>query len=341
MNGKITIYDIAKTAGVSPATVSRMIHQPNVVTKNTRDKILKAFELHEITPEDLSTKKRSSASASVKKVAQESTILVCIPTWNNPFYDDILEGISDYLSHAHCHMVVTQEMPDRNTITSFLNYCANLQVSGIIVMYALSEDILRQLNAAYPVVQCSEYNPFYTNVPYVSIDDYSITKIAIAHLINEGCQKIAFFSSSYDYRHVQSRYRAYRSMLTGNGLAVRPEYVIQVSDFSYSRILAAANHFFQLADPPDAIFATSDKHAHAVIKAGLAQGFRIPEDIKVFGFDNTMYASLSTPTISTISQPRRDLGIQSAKLLLSLIKNPYEQAKPILLPSKLVIQEST
>ena len=170
MNGKVTIYDIAKTAGVSPATVSRMIHQPNVVTKKTRDKILKAFELHEITPEDLSTKKRSSASASLKKVAQEYTILVCIPTWNNPFYDDILEGISDYLSHAHCHMVVTQEMPDRSTITSFLNYCANLQVSGIIVMYALSEDILRQLNAAYPVVQCSEYNPFYTNVPYVSID---------------------------------------------------------------------------------------------------------------------------------------------------------------------------
>ena len=81
--------------------------------------------------------------------------------------------------------------------------------------------------------------------------------------------------------------------------------------------------------------------AFRMIKAGLAQGFRIPEDIKVFGFDNTMYASLSTPTISTISQPRRDLGIQSAKLLLSLIKNPYEQAKPILLPSKLVIQEST
>lgn len=341
MNGKVTIYDIAKTAGVSPATVSRMIHQPGVVTKKTRDKILKAFEFHEISPEDLGTKKRSSAASSIKKTSQESTILVCIPTWNNPFYDDILGGIKDFLSHAHCHMVVTLEIPERSTISSFLNYCASLQISGIIVMYALSEDVLRQLNAAYPVVQCSEYNPFLKNIPYVSIDDYSITKIAIAHLINEGCKNIAFFSSSYDYRHVQSRYRAYRSMLTGNGLAVRPEYVVQVADFSYNRILAAANHFFQLADPPDAIFATSDKHAHAVIKAGQALGFRIPEDIKVFGFDNTMYASLSTPTISTISQPRRELGMQSAKLLLSLIRNPYEQVKPILLPTKLVIQEST
>lgn len=341
MNEKVTIYDIAKTADVSPATVSRMIHQPNVVTKKTRDKILKAFEFHGITPEDLGTKKRSGASSFVKKASRESTILVSIPTWNNPFYDDILEGINDYLIHAHCHMIVTHEIPDRGTISSFINYCANLNVSGIIVMYALSEDILRQLSAAYPLVQCSEYNPFYTNVPYVSIDDYTITKIAVAHLISEGCRKIAFFSSSYDYRHVQNRYRAYRSMLTDNGLPARSEYVVQVSDFSYNRILAAANHFFQLADPPDAIFSTSDKHAHAVIKAGQALGFKIPEDVKVFGFDNTMYASLSTPTISTIIQPRRDLGIQSAKLLLSLIENPHEQAKPVLLPTRLVIQEST
>ena len=67
MNGKITIYDIAKTAGVSPATVSRMIHQPNVVTKKTRDKILKAFELHEITPEDLSTKKKKQCFCFCKE----------------------------------------------------------------------------------------------------------------------------------------------------------------------------------------------------------------------------------------------------------------------------------
>ena len=70
-------------------------------------------------------------------------------------------------------------------------------------------------------------------------------------------------------------------------------------------------------------------------------GFSIPEDIKVFGFDNTMYATLSTPTISTVEQPRRELGIQSSRLLLELIRNPSTQITPLLLPTKLVIREST
>ena len=92
--------------------------------------------------------------------------------------------------------------------------------------------------------------------------------------------------------------------------------------------------------PPDAIFATSDKHAHAAIKSGLAMGFSIPNDVRVFGFDNTMYATLSTPTISTVEQPRRELGVQSSRLLLSLIQNPSAQVKSLLLPTKLIIQES-
>ena len=342
MKTKVTIYDIAKTAGVSPATVSRMIHQPNIVTEKTRNKILEAFSFHEIRPEDLATKKKIlPISQDSRRTSGSSTILVSVPSWNNPFYDDILEGIQDYLNHLHYHMIVTTEIPRRDTMSSFLNYCANLQIAGIIIMYPLTEDLLRQLNAAYPVVQCSEYNPFYQNVPYVSIDDYSISKMAMAHLIEAGCEKIAFFSSSYDYRHVQNRYRAYTSMLTGNGMAVRPEYVVQVADFSYKRILTAAEHFFKLPTPPDAIFATSDEHAHAAIKAGQNMGFHIPKDVKIFGFDNTMYATLSTPTISTVVQPRRELGIQSTILLLERIKNPYSQSKPVLLPTKLLIQEST
>ncbi len=342
MGKKVTIYDIAKTAGVSPATVSRMIHQPDIVAEKTKEKIHHAFTIHQISPDDLTSRSRNVPSGNSRKYGiHEPTVLVCIPAWNNPFYDDILEGISNYLTYAHYHMVVTQETPQRGTMFAFLSYCASLKISGIIIMYPLSEDLLRQLHAVYPIIQCSEYNPFYQKVPYVSIDDYAVSKTAIAHLIGAGCNHIAFFSSSFDYRHVQNRYRAYKEMLTGNGMAVRPEYVVQVADFSYQRILTAAHHFFHLPDPPDAIFATSDKHAHAAIKAGLSLGFSIPGDMKVFGFDNTMYAALSTPTISTIEQPRRELGIESARLLLSLIKNPARQVKSLLLPTRLVIQEST
>ncbi len=340
MGEKITIYDIAKTAEVSPATVSRMINHPDIVTEDTREKILKAFDECGIRPEDLTAKKRQAYSAR-KTAAASQTIMVSIPNIGNPFYDDILEGIQDYLKMNHYHAIITTEIPQRNTMQSFLNYCASLQIAGIIVMYPLSEDFLRQLKAAYPLVQCSEYNPFYQNVPYVSIDDYTASKMAVDVLIRKGSRRIGFFSTSYEFRYTQNRYRAYKSMLDSHGLEARPEYVVQVADFTYERILGAAEQFFELPEPPDAVFAVSDSHAHAVVKAGIKHGLRIPEDLKVFGFDDTIYATLSTPTISTVAQPRRDLGLESARILLNMINDPVTPQKSLLLPARLEIREST
>ncbi len=305
MANKITIYDIAQTAGVSPATVSRMIHQPDIVAPTTRKKILQAFSEYNITPEDLSTKKKLTGITSTG-IKHNQTILLLLPSVDNAFYDEIIEAICEYLHMHHYHLIISMEVPQHNTMQAFLNYCSTLQIAGIIIMYPLTEDYLRQLCAAYPVVQCSEYNPFYQNAPYVSIDDYSASKLAVAHLLQLGCKKIGFFYSSFEFRYTQNRYRAYKSMLSSNNMEIRPEYVIQVSAFSYERILTAAERFYQLPDPPDAVFAISDEHAHAVIKAGEQLGFRIPKDIKVFGFDDTMYATLSTPTISTVVQPRRE-----------------------------------
>ncbi len=340
MSRKPTIYDIARAAGVSPASVSRMIHQPEIVTAATREKITQAFALHGITPDALATKKRSTAT-SARGIGDNRTILFCIPSFDNPFYSEILHGIHEALLARQYQMIVSMEVVESNRIQYFLNRCSALQISGLILMYPLNEAALRQLYAVYPLVQCSEYNPYYQKVPFVSIDDYSISKMAVAHLVNCGCKKIAFFSSSHEYHYAQSRYRAYQAILSANGMAVRPEYVVQMPGFSYDRLLTAAERFFTLPDRPDAVFAVSDKHAHAVIKAGQMLGFRIPEDMKVIGFDDTMYATLSTPTISTVAQPQRQLGAESVRILLEMIQDPNTLPKSVLLPTHLLLREST
>lgn len=338
-NKKVTIYDIAKTAGISPATVSRMIHQPEVVSSKTREKILQSFSAHRITPEDLSTRRKTSADS--RKTSENQVILVSMPSLDNPFYHDILNGIEDYLQMFHYHMIVSQEVPQRDTIRGFLSYCRSLNICGLIILYPLSEDMLRQLSSAYPLVQCSEYNPFYQNVPYVSVDDYSSSKLAMAHLIRKGCRRIGFFSSSYEFRYVQNRYRAFRAMLDTNGLPLYPEYIIQVADFSYDRIFSAAEQFFHLGTPPDAVFAVSDVHAHAAVKAAQKAGLKVPDDLKVFGFDNTIYSILSSPPVSTVVQPRRELGLKSAELLIRQIRDPGSHPESLLLPTRLILREST
>ncbi len=341
MSKKITIYDIATTAGVSPATVSRMIHQPNLVTTATREKILEAFDFHGIKPENLAIKKKAARSMTASTASNSRAILVCIPNWNNPFYEGILIGIENCLKQNHYHMVVTSEIPQRNTISSFINYCSNLHIAGLIIMYSLSEDLLRQLRSVFPIVQCSEYNPLYKPVPYVSIDDYSITQRAIAYLIKAGCKRIGFFSASFDYQHVQNCYRAYKSMLLSSGLSVYPDYTIQVFGYSYEHFLEKAYDLLRLQLLPDAVFCTSDMHAHALINAAPRSGIRVPEDLKVFGFDNTTYSTLSTPTISTIEQPCLDLGTQSAQLLLKMFEKSSGIFDSIILPAQIILREST
>lgn len=340
MEHKITIYDIAKIAGVSPATVTRVIHQPDCVKETTRQKVWSAFKQAEITPDSLAFKETSRAKKDNRLLPHVPTVLVCLPSWNNPFYNDILEGIRAYLLTVGYEMVVQTTRFTKYSIHEFLEFAASLQVSGLIIMTPLPEDILYRLSALYPLVQCSEYNPFCQNMPYVSVDDGQISKTAVSHLIHSGCKKIGFFSAPYHNQYVQKRFLAYKAVLQEYGMPVQSEYIIQVSDFSYDRILAAANRFFMLSEPPDAVFAVSDKHAHAVIKAGLLNGFKIPEEIKVVGFDDTMYATLSTPTITTIHQPRHELGAESARMLLELIQYPEKPQKCLLLPAYMVWRES-
>ncbi len=340
MKNKITIYDIAKTAGVSTASVSRMIHQPASVTENTRKKILSAFSYYNMAPEDLSTRRKTEGeSARTHRDAQ--TVLISVPTMDNLFYNEVLYGIRDYLDNCQYHIVTSTEIPSDDTILDYLNWCDSLRISGIITMHPMAETTMRLLKAAYPLVQCSEYNPFYQSIPYVSVDDHAVSKIALAHLIRLGCKRIAFFSSSYEYRYVQNRYRAYKAILAQNNMPLRPEYVIQVSSFSYDKIFTAAKQYFSLPEPPDAVFAVSDKHANAVVRAGQETGFRIPDDVRVLGFDDTLYATLSTPAISTIAQPRRKLGIESARLIIDMIKNPDQKPQSLLLPTELILRDST
>lgn len=341
MNNKITIYDIAKLAGVSTASVSRAIHQPDFVKDGTRQKIWTAFKEAGISPSELSFKKVSPLKRTAPYIPTVPTILVCLPSGDNLFYYDTVEGIRTYLKPVGYETVVYTVQLNKYHMQKFLEFAASLQVTGIIVMTQLSEDILYELNAHYPLVQCGEYNPLCSNLSYVSVDDYSQSEEAVAYLVNSGSRKPGFFSAPYKNRYVQNRFRAFKNVLTNAGMVIEPEYLIQVNDDPYDRILSAANRFFLLPEPPDSIFATSGRFAHAVIKAALQNGINIPKELKVIGFDNTMFSILSMPTITTIHIPRRELGVESAKILLEKILHPDTSEKHLLLPSYIVWKEST
>lgn len=341
MKTHLTIYDIAKLAGVSPATVSRVIHQSEYVREATSQKVWKAFKDAGISPDDLSFKANTGTKHLSRSLPHVPVILTCIPGWDNPFYNDVLEGIQTSLqSFGYKNIVYTTPL-SKYYIPEFLELAASLQISGLIIMDQLPEDIIYCLSAHYPLVQCSEHNPVCQNIPSVTVDNFTVSKDVVSQFIRLGCKRIGFFSAPYQFRYVQARFRAYKAVLQQASIPANPEYIMMVSDYSYERILSAAKRFFLMAEPPDSIFAVSDKHAHAVVKAAQLADVSVPGDIKVIGFDDTMYATLSTPTITTVQQPKRELGSQSARLLVEMLQNPGTIPESIVLPTKIIWREST
>lgn len=340
MSKKLTIYDIAKLAGVSPATVSRVIHNADYVKESTRKKVHDAFTLSGVTPDELDFKHKvpQKLQSSIPRVP---VILVYIPVWDNPFYSDILQGIQSFLHEFGYKMVVTSATLDKYHVDEFLEYTASMQISGIITAGRFSEDVLQTLYNRFPIVQCSEYNPVCMNIPYVTIDDYTITKQAVSYLASLGCKKIGFFSSSHEFQFVQNRFSAYKAALSECNLSLYHQYIVTVSGLSYDRILSSANIFFNNQNPPDGIFTVSDQHAHAVVKAANMAKIKIPDDLKVIGFDDTMYSALSNPAISTIRQPKKELGKQSARLLIEMIEKPGNSVSSVILPGEMCLRQTT
>ncbi len=341
MEQKITIYDIAKAASVSPATVSRYIHSPEIVSEKTRKKIQDAFDQLQIKPSDLSIKPDRKQVKPSYASSPNPCILICVPLWNNIFYSQILESIEEYLNMQGYYMIVCNVNLRSEILQKFWKKCSDLNVCGLIFLCPVSETNLRQLYAKYPLVQCSEYNPFCPDIPYVTVDDYSGARQAVSHLIQKGCKKLGFFADEYWHRYVQLRYRGFRETLDSNHLLFDPKYVVIAGDYSYPKLLSSAKIFFELPEPPDGIFAISDMHALAVVNAAREKGIRIPQDLKVIGVDNTLISAISIPAISTVSQPLEQIGLETARILLQQIDNPGDPVESVMLATELLLRETT
>ena len=174
-----------------------------------------------------------------------------------------------------------------------------------------------------------------------SIDSVMAARRAVQFLQAVGYSKIALINSSLQYKYAQDRQFGYEQALTEAGLTVRPEWLVHITDVNYSLAAGAAERLLGLPDRPDAIFAVSDVIAAAVIKVARRLGIKVPQDLGVIGFDNTEISQMMEPSITTINQPRYELGAYACDLLLEQIKNPKAPARQLLLNTELIAREST
>ncbi len=327
-NSNPTIADVAKLAGVSTATVSRVLNGKPSVSSETREKIKKVMN-------DLGFPQTKSISLN------GGTILLCISNLANPFNISVSEGVQRTAMQKGYEVLLIQSPNDITFYSEYERLSRSHQFIGIIFLAPVRNlHLIEAIHQQCPVVMCSEY--LHSNeISYVSTDDYLAAKIAINHLISSGRHKVALINGSSEKKYSQNRERGFREAMYEANLEINESWVLHIPAINYSLAINYVERLFHQTEFPDAIFAISDIFASAAIHVIKKRGLKVPQDIAVIGFDNTDISLMTEPSITTIQQPAHDIGDQSCELLIEKIHNPNADAKHILLGTELILREST
>lgn len=324
-----TVQQLAQAAGVSPATISRVLNHKGVVKKETYDKVLEALRACNYPFKE----ERAWNSGN-------NIIILNAPSLDNPFYHEIVRGAKAGALRYGYHLMVNEDIFNYNTLPRFLELIHKIKATGLITLNTIPPDILQSLSSEIMVVQCCEFDEE-ADLPYVSVDDFNASRNVAEHLLSLGCRRIAFLSGPPSYKYSRHRLRGYKHALRGAGIEPDPRLIVQFPEINYELSITSAMQMLRSTDPPDAFLTTSDVYAASVIRAAHLVGMRVPQDLKVTGFDNIDISSMTIPSITTVNQPKMRLGLMACELLIEKINDPESPNKNVLLETELIVREST
>ncbi len=190
------------------------------------------------------------------------------------------------------------------------------------------------------MVQCCECIQD-MDIPFITIDDVATTHMAMEHIIALGRKNIAFINGPIRYKYAQDRLKGYLQSLEYAGIKKDQDMIIQLSEVNFDMAVSAAIQLLNSPKRPDAFFTSSDVYAAAAIKAAIRLGMSVPKDVVVVGFDNVEISSMCNPSITTVNQPRYQLGFLSCEILAKRINHDPTIVGSMYLETELIIRESS
>ena len=326
-----TIHDVARAADVSVATVSRVLNNSPAVTEKTRKMVIDVISELKYQPNLLGRNLRRMETRMV---------LVLLPSISNPFYSQIVKGIEDVGHENGYNIMLCNTDSNKQREKVYLELLKNKLLDGVIFMAPeLDKDALSEIGKSFPVVQCCEYKEG-TGVSHVSIDNTSASLKATNHLIAMGHRRIAMLSCENNFVSTACRESGYKKALENAGIEFDAS-LIKYGDYGFKSGLELTKQLLSIEKKPTAIFAVSDMMAIGGAKAVRENGLKIPEDMAIMGFDDIDFASMVDPMLTTISQPKYDLGCTAMVLLLKQVNGELKEPQNIFLEHELIIREST
>lgn len=328
----VTIYDVAREARVSMATVSRVVNNNPNVKPQTRKKVYEAIERLGYRPNAVA---RGLAS---KKT---TTVGVVIPDIANANFAEVARGIEDIANMYHYNIILSNADKRKDKEIRVINTLLEKQVDGLLFMGGMvTDEHLQAFNTSnVPIVLCATTDEKGA-MPSVDIDHEGAAFDAVSKLIREGHRAIAMISGTLqDPANGYARFQGYKRALEQAGIPYREDYV-RVGNYRYESGIEATDYFLKLAERPTAIFAATDEMAIGAIHCLQDAGLSVPEDVSVISVDNSRIASMVRPMLTTVAQPMYDIGAVSMRLLTKLMKKESVDQAKVTLPHELIERRS-
>ncbi len=330
-----TIKDVAKQAGVSVTTVSRVLNGTAPVNIKTKEKIMQAIDTLQYSP---------SIMAQGMRTKKSKTLGVLVPDYMNPFYHELFKYIEDAVRQEGYHMLTISTQEEVEDENSYITDLVNRNVDGIIVCSYKGEKetitYLLQLAKTMPVIFLDHFD-IKQSINAVFTDGYNGIKEVTKHMIDKGHKNIAFIRPPVRYQVANDRYEGYKDAMQVARLPVNEELIYE-GNYHIESGYAAAKYFLTQAKvKPTAIVSATDLMAIGAVNFIKSQGLSMPEDIAVAGYDDIYISKLMTPPITTYRQPIAQMAQTAVQIFIHKINHPTANNRQVMLAGHLMVRRST
>lgn len=333
---KPTMYDVARVAGVSQATVSRVLNQNDTlvhISEETRQRVLAAIEELGYRPNGL---------ARSLRMQKTFTVAVLIADLSNSFYHPLARGVQDVASQYGYEVLISNSDHIYENEKHFCEIVARRTVDGVVMVpiHLTIEDLdAFYSSTSMPIAALAEH-VIHPKIDIVYVDDDASTYEAILWMIREqGYRDLGFVGVQDDLPPGPRRFNGFMRALHEEKLEFDPQFKF-ITDFTIEGGIVAANYFINLGKMPRAIYALNDLIAIGLMLTLQDAGYRVPEDVAIMGFDNIPETTIVRPSLTTIAQDPRELGTLLATALFERIANPDKEKSIVKCTTTLIVRDS-
>jgi DNA-binding LacI/PurR family transcriptional regulator len=328
-----SLMEVAEKAGVSIATVSRVINNNVNVNPETRLKVEQAIKLLKYKPNRIAKRLRN-------KNASSNLLGVLIPDIQNPFYVEVLRGIEDISYQNGYVLIVCNFSQDEKKEKLYIDALESESVDGLIAAPSTEENqkIINLVKSGMPIV-CVDRGLIGVDVDLVLVENRNGAFAAVDHLAKKGYKRVAYISGIPKLPSSKQREKGYFDALTANGITADKD-LVRYGDSSHESGVKLCEELLNLPEPPDAIFTGNNLITLGALETIHKKNLNIPKDIAIVGFDD-MYWSISlNPPLTAVKQPAYEIGKRAAELLIQRIKDPSRPTVNMTLKTELMVRSS-